>query len=184
MESDIYALYGVRKNPPIPDNVDFLSGVPIHSPLPDPLVFEVNHPTGVPLGHLMGSTIPVASKRLVEVLRQVGVDNMQIFSALLRNAETQEEWSSHVAFNVIGMVNAVDREASKFDEIMPGPGAMPSLVDFDEVAISRAKAMDLRMFRIPDNPTFFVVHESVIAALRREAPPEGWGISAAQLKVQ
>ncbi len=113
IEPDIYVELGeVSKNPVMPDpdrpydHIGFLGGRYIKAAVPNPLQFEVSCTKEVP--HLLGAESPVVSTRFAGCLSRLGVDNFQVFPAVLVNPETGEEWHDYLAFNAVGLVDAVD----------------------------------------------------------------------------
>jgi hypothetical protein len=184
IKPDIYSDHGVVENPAIPPKLSFQRGVLIQEPLPSPLVFRVNFPKAAALPHLLGDIILVASDRFIAALRKAGVDNFQLFPAVLRNPEVSAEWTGFHAFNVLGLLDAADMDASKYQTIMEGAEHLPPVVDFEELVLSRAATHEQPMFRVLQSPSLLVVHQRVVDVLRRERPPEGWGITATTVDVK
>src|SRR5688572_251168 len=54
----------------------------------------------------------VMSKRLVDTLQRLGVENLQTFPAEITNDVTGAVLHDHVVFNIVGMVSAADAAAS------------------------------------------------------------------------
>ena len=184
LDGDIYANFGVTKNPDLHPNAGFLNGRIIPDDLiKPPLAFEVDYPSGHQPEHMLGDSIPIVSNTLLEVLKNAGVDNLQIFPALLINPTTKEQWDNYFAFNVIGMLDAANMDQSKFDEIMEGDDHVPALVDFEDIVLDRSKTYDLRMFRIIQSPEIIFVRENVIAALSANRPKDGWGLTVEEVDV-
>ncbi len=192
IEPDIYAeLGGVSESPKVPDpgssrgqNIGFQAGRYIKAPVPNPLEFEVDCPGDVP--HLTGAEIPVVSAMFADRLRKAGVDNFQLFPAILRNPETGKEWRDHFAFNVVGVVDPVDMTASKFKTIMDGDDdSVGALLAFDYLVFSRAKChdLDLRMFRLHQSEMMMFVIDRVLEKLRAMKPAGGWGFTSTEIPV-
>ncbi len=184
IEPGIHDLYGIAGYPRLPDEVSFLSGRPISAALSSPLVFAVNHPRGETPGHLLGKQIPVVSDLLLSVLKGAGVDDFQAFPAVLHNSDTGDRWTGRYAFNVLGMLDAVDLAASKYDEIMPGEEGEPPLVDFEKLVIDGSKTRGALLFRLVQNPLTMLVHQKVRDQLRQTKPLEGWGITTFEVPVR
>ena len=64
--------------------LDLLRGATIAAVPPAPWVFDIEIDQAQP-PHLLGGRVPLASERLLTVLSQAGVDNIQTFPALLRS---------------------------------------------------------------------------------------------------
>lgn len=183
VEPDIHDLRGISGYPQMSDDVSFLAGVPISVSLGKPLVFNVNHPPGERPRHLLGMQIPVVSELLLQAMTAAGVDNFQAFPAVLRNTDTGAQWDGYFAFNVIGLLDAMDLRASKYTEIMPGNDQIPALLDFEKLAIDGSKTRNLLLFRLLQNPGAMLVHHKVRDQLRQQKPPEGWGITTFEIPV-
>ena len=191
IRQDIECDYGVVDSPRLPRSPSgitesFLAGRAIKLALPNPLVLTVDFPKGVPLSHFMGNVIPVFSAAFVDALRSAGVDNFELFPALLRNPDTGEEWKGYQAFNEIGLVDAASESGSASNVIMPGgtdPGQVPELVSYTKLVLDGAKARNLLMFRLARDPTTLLLHESVVATLNARQPPGGWGITLKEIAV-
>ena len=178
---DIFAYHGIKIEPIIPGNPNFLTGQLLSITWPAGLTFEIDHPAGTPVEHFMQRSIPVGSRLFLDCLRRAGVDNLQTYPVHLHNTSTDEELVDYEAFNVIGVVDAVDLAASTFDEVMPGGDPVPPLLDFERIVFAHARTAGLGMFRIPQNRTLLFVHESVMDVLDQHAPSTGWGISVAEV---
>jgi len=177
LEPGIHELYGIADYPQLPDDVSFLTGRPIATALPGPLVFAVNHPKGETPKHLLGMQVPVVSDLLLQAMAASGIDNFQIFPALLRSAGTGEQWSGYHAFNAIGLIDATDMRGSKYEEIMAGNDEVPALLDFETLVIDGSRTRNLLLFRLAQNPGAMLVHERVRSELRQRKPPGGWGFT-------
>jgi hypothetical protein len=141
----------------------------ISEPLPRPLVFSVSNPADEPPRHLVGTMIPVASQQLIDVLQAAGVDNLQTFPALLRNDLTGQSWSGYFAFNLLGLVDAVERR--------------PGTFDFQELVFSESKVAHRLMFRTIHNPLDVFISDRVRSELLSRRPPEGWGVTTTEVPV-
>lgn len=175
--------YGVNKNPQIPD-VSFIEGVVIKAKLPNPLIFEVDYPSQSEVPHLISNTIPICSDHLVKTLRSAGVDNFQVFAAVLRNPKIKTEWTGYWAFNAIGMLAAANLEKSEYDTIMeedPEGGDVP-LVGFLNIVLDKRKAKNKSMFRLAESPATLLVHDLVLKHMVANRPPDGWGIDATEVE--
>lgn len=134
------------------DEIDFTSGRIINEIIPLPIRFETTYePKSNPHHYYdYGTCIPVISKFLLNILEKSFVDNFQVFPAMLYNPKMKAEWHDFYAFNVIGMVNATDLDASRYGEIMPGNDeGVPSLGSFTVLALKEEKIHGFDMFREP-----------------------------------
>jgi hypothetical protein len=166
------------------DRISFLAGRLIIEALPSPMRFNVNHPLGTTPAHFLRHTIPVVSKLFLETLTAAGADNMQVFPAILENPTTGQTWSDFFAFNVVGLVDAIDPAGSLSTEVMPGDsGGVPPLRDFQKVVLSAAKARDLPMFRLLQNPIDIFVAARIWDYMRAHKPANSrWGVSSFEVQ--
>lgn len=172
--------HAVTDEPELPPEVSFSKGAHIAAELPDPLVFEVSQPAGGTPPHFVGTTIPVFSSLLVDTLRSAGVANFQVFPAVLRDPGANTQWDGYWAFNAIGLIAAADVDKSSADTIVRGgPRGVPvPLLAFHELVLDRHKTRDVAMFRLWESPGTLLVHERVLAHIRKHRPPDGWGFEA------
>ena len=179
LRADPFSDYDITKRPTLPDKVSFTDGQRLDEALlPSPLEFEVNHPFDVPLEHMIGLIIPVVSKYFVEQLVKAGVDNIQTFPAALSNPTTGQSWDSHVALNILTVLDAVDMDASDFQVVMDGPGDAPPLVGFQEIVIDAERAAGHRIFRLAQETSVIIGDSAVLDVLKGSKPEKGWGIHA------
>ena len=184
IEADNYSDYGVTKNPRFPMGVSFMSGVKITESLSDPLIFEVDNPSQDELPHLLGDTIPIVSDHLLQTLKDCGVDNFQVFPAVLRNPELGVEWKGYWAFNVIGLLAAANLGESEGDTIMEGdPGGVEvPLIGFLNVVLDKDKTCDMSMFRLAESPDIILIHHKIATHIVENRPPNGWGIDLTEVE--
>jgi hypothetical protein len=166
--------------------INLLRGVPVIVPTPEVFEFDINPKKKEEPAHFLGGVDSlVLSVRLVDALRQAGVDNFEIFPAILRDPKTNRVWKDYYLFNEIGLVDAVLPEASDGDIIMEGNGDdIPGLIAYHEVVFDAQKVAEHKMFRIPQCPVDLYMAEEVVEVLANLSPPEKWGIETSVVKVQ
>jgi Immunity protein family (Imm11) len=161
-------------------NLDFLRGAPITAGLPTPWIFDIEIDSAQP-PHLLGRQIPLASERLLKVLTDTGVDNIETFPAVLRG-RGGAEWRQHYVINVIGLVDAADLGASSGTVIAEGPDG-PTRIMFDHLVLAHAQARGLPLFRLFHDPATLLVEDRIMRALDAHRPVEGWGFAAFEIEV-
>jgi hypothetical protein len=176
--------YSVTDEPELPGDIEFIDGTKIDEPLPNPLEFTVDYPSRGELPHFVGMTIPVMSDSLVKVFRSAGVENFQTFPAVLRNPEIGEEWGGYWAFNVIGLIAAANLEKSKADTIMEGDseGVAVPLLGFHTLVLDKKKTRNSAMFRLAESSSILLVHDRVLAHIKKNRPKNGWGFEATEIE--
>jgi hypothetical protein len=154
-------------------------------PVPPVFEFEV---TGYdylePRHFLRGDESVVVSEKFLDALRQAGVDNFEVWPAILRERGGKRVWRNYFAFNEIGLLDAVATEASTGDMLLEGNGEnIKPVIAFDEVVFDGRKTHGKKMFRIPQWPSVLYISGTVMDVLRKLAPPEKWGITSTGIKV-
>jgi hypothetical protein len=161
-------------------NLDFLRGATIADAPPPPWIFDVAIERNQP-PHLLGGLIPMVSERLLAVLLNAGVDNLQAFPALLRGRDGSE-WRRHSVINVIGLLDAADLEMSAGETLAEGDDG-PTLIDFRSLVLSRPRTLGIGVFRLFQSPTTLLVHDRILRALDAQRPAEGWGFAAFEIEM-
>jgi hypothetical protein len=182
IEPDNEADYGITRNPAV--KVSFFTGKVIASPLPEPLVFRVDHPPDVAPPHFLGDRIPVCSRLLLGVLEAAGVGNIQSIPAVLENPDVGARWTDYVAINVLGLRAAARLDQSTFDTLVGGDAqsGVPPLLAFHEIVLDAAKVKGCLMFRLAESPSTLLIHDSVNAYIDAHAPSEGWGFDTIEVR--
>jgi hypothetical protein len=94
---------------------------------------------------------------LVEALRAAGVDNLDVYTAIIRHPNTGETWTNYKAVNIIGIVSCADMAQSNT------PAATGELIDvpFDGLVIDEQRTGGALMFRLAEAIGGIVIHEKV-----------------------
>ena len=171
---DMYADVGVLEDP-VPRPGRFRLGQSIAGALPEPLVFPVDNTDERPPRGMEGISIPVWSGAVLRCLQGAGVDNLQVFHAILRNA-ADREWRDYFAVNVLGAVSCMAK-SSETSPIAERPSGA-ALVKVHKLVINPVRAAGLELFRLAESPGVLLMHQRLLDALQKNAPPQGWGISA------
>ena len=108
---------------------------------------------------LVDVCIPLMSKPLVEALKEIGVANLELFSAVLTNNQTAEK-HDYYAYKLVGVVAAADLNKSDWTSYDSKPISGTS---FKSLALDtdKAEASGLLMFRLEENINALMVHEKV-----------------------
>jgi hypothetical protein len=187
IQPDNFSDYGVTKNPKLSGDVSFIDGAKIEEPLPKRLIFEVDYPAGEEPPHFLGDVVPVFSDRLVETLREAGVDNFEAFPAVLRNPDTGKEWKNFWAVNTLGLVSWVNLKHSEYDTLMKASpaGVGVPLLGFTTIVLDKKKTRDdLLMFRLAESPSTLLIHDRVFQYLVAHTPPGKWRFDAFDVEVR
>ena len=106
--------------------------------------------------------IPIMSKRLCDVLLNAGVDNLELFPAKLKNNQTSQVFDYYV-YNILGLVAAMDLQKSAYETYKGEKPVADTAIH--ELVIDESKVYDLLFFRLAENVSTIVVHESIKLAI-------------------
>jgi hypothetical protein len=122
--------------------------------------------------------IPIISLPMKEVLDSCGVSNIDYYEVQVLDAELLGETPVYLAFNIIGIVAAVDLASSNYED--PFEDKLISVI-FNSVKIDESKARSVLIFRLAESLHTIVVHKTVKIALEqagfpslRFVEPENW----------
>lgn len=154
-----------------PENLGptWVLGRPITSAVPRPLIYKLDPQWPGNVREMMDElACPLMSDNLVAALRSVGVDNLQLFDAVIEDPATGTTHTNYKAFNVIGLVAAADMGKS----VLMGTSDSTIIdVDFESLAIDEKKAAPFRLFRLAENVSTIIVDDVVRREVaRREIP--------------
>ena len=156
-----------------PIELDFLSGSVITLPIDTPFVFTTNAKSGNELRDFLDCSFPLMSKRFLRFFEESGVDNLQVFPAVIKSTEDGTIWEDYFVINVLGMIACADINNSTYDEIMPGHYI------FDELAINADKAKGALLFRLHEHSPTIIMHKSVGKYIMSKDPDKttkGWTV--------
>jgi len=127
--------------------------------VPKPLIIPItaeDECDGDPL-ELYDYNIPLMTSRLKEAFTAAGVDNIDFYDAILRDSENNKEFH-YFAFNVIGLVSAVDLRKSSLSSF-DGDYKIDSSIR--GMTIDKTRTQNLLCFRLLENVKTLVVHEKI-----------------------
>jgi hypothetical protein len=140
-------------------------GRPFTKPPPDPMVVPIEAIDGYQgePPEMVDGNICFFSRRMVDVLRAAGVDNLDCYPAILRDQENGRDFP-RLAGNILGLVAAADLKSSEWENL---DGAPKLDTHFDRLVVDDGAARGLLMFRLAESTGTIVVHEKVKLALER-----------------
>jgi len=140
----------------------WMAGVAITVPVREPLELELDPAQPGPLKEMYNLEMLVMSERLVEALQKAGVDNLQVFRAVIADPVTGTRRTDYRVVNIVGCVAAADLANS----VWTTPSGPPIVdVDFDSLVIDERRAGGLLLFRLAECISAIVVHRAVREAL-------------------
>jgi len=167
----------VTNYPPV--DTSFLSGAIIdESAIPETIRVQGMFRADAPPSHFQLGKIPIFSTQFVEALRSGGVDNIQVFPAVIVG-DDGTEWSNYHAVQIVGLVRCADLEKSDCQIIARAVDeSSPPLCIFDELEIDPQKVpAGFRIFRLAEQPSWILINEPLLDLLLDSAPDTdiGWG---------
>jgi len=132
-----------------------------------PVVVEIqpNNELGVLLPYF--GTATLMSDAFCDSLREAGVDNLDLYDAVIRSQDGSVVHGGYKAFNLIGVIKAADLSHTIFND--PGPRLFDASIN--ALAIDAGKARGLLMFRLAEYVAAVMVHENVKRALEAKRFP-------------
>ncbi len=140
------------------------------SEIPNPVIIKIRPSYPDDLIEMYNEDAIVMTKRLLSALQEAGVDNLDVYPAIIVNEETGFRTEDYVAVNLIGLVKAVDIANSNVTGGNTDTVDEPHFLDtdFDGLAIDPEKAKDHLMFRLAENTSAIVIHRSVKEHLEKK----------------
>ena len=152
----------VAKLPDVEGVESWMSGAFIAEPVQEPLELVLDPDQPGPLKEMYNLEMLIMSERLVTSLQNAGVDNLQVFRAVLVDPTNQNRREDYRVVNIVGRVAAADLENS----LWTSPSGRPIVdVDFDSLTIDERRAGGLLLFRLAECVSAVIVHARVREAL-------------------
>ncbi len=141
------------------ENDLWIDGEPITFEVPEPIYYDLDskHPGNLKLLY-DSAPIPVMHKSLLDVLADCGVNNIQIYDAVILDLENNIEYTDYRSFNITETISAADIKKSEF--MGTSENTMID-ADFDRLVIDENKCIGRLLFRLAENITAIVVHERI-----------------------
>ena len=153
--------------PELPMEIGFRRGQLIDkTKLKIPVRCDMDPEWGEDLTIIMGIRIPMMRSDMVEILIKTGVNNLQLFDAIIVNPYTGTDVTNYKAVNIIGLVSAADEAASDF-KAFSDPPRIDTI--FRDLVIDPTKAQGQLMFRLAEDLSI-IVHEKIKEALEPSFP--------------
>lgn len=145
------------------ENVSWNRGARIQGHVPVPVHIYLDPEAPGMLMPMYHKGVLLMCDALISALEGAGVANLELFDAILVDEANQREYTNYKLVNIVGAISAADLEQS----IHTTHGAPLFDVDFDSLVIDDRKAHGALMFRLAENVSGIVVHESVRVAVHK-----------------
>jgi len=136
--------------------------------VPEPLEFELKpldpdaSDEGPEMPEYFKGRVPLFRDDLVHALQQAGVDNLELYRAVIVDPDNGQRYTEYKAVNIVGSISAADMARSN---ATVNPGGPVLDVNFDGFSVDERKARGALMFRLAENTGAILVHESVVDRL-------------------
>ena len=147
---------------PYIEDADFDVGRRIAVPVPDPLPFPLKprNPNasdhGPEMPEYFKGTIPLFRQDLIEAMIAGGVDNLDLFNAVVIDPDDGRRHTNYKAVNIVGLISAADMGKSN---ATVHPGGPLIDVDFDGLVVDDTKTRGALIFRLAESTNAILVHE-------------------------
>jgi hypothetical protein len=141
------------------DDGPWMTGSPVDPP-PGVVTYEIQRKRPGNLRALYSEfEVPIVRADLLQLLQEAGVDNLQLFKAVIRDPAKRVEHKNYSAFNILGLVAAADMGKSR---VMHSRSVTGVDHDFEALALASDRIPgDLLLFRLAESVNAIVVHEKV-----------------------
>ncbi len=175
MKNNILSDFESTLNEPksFPRDINFISGKVITEEIQTPLIFTTNAKRGDTMLDFFKGSVTLMSKRFLKILQGAGVDNLQVFPAIVKSEEDGTIWTDYFAINILSMISCADLSKSTYDEIMPGHYI------FEELAIFPEKTNGELLFRLQEHSPTIIMHRNIGVHIKSQDPDKtllGWTV--------
>lgn len=176
---DLRDLAMLGRGPRIP-GIDFMAGKRFDPTIaiPRPLRYELNPEAPGEMPWFFDAGGPLMHDRMVEALRAAGIDNIDVYDALIVDPDEGSEWTEYKAVNIVGLVAAANMTTSIIDS---SDSARLITTKFEKLVLEPERAHGLLIFRLAEKVSAIIVHEKVKAEIEARRigplgfiPPEQW----------
>ena len=141
---------------------NWMSGTELRFDVPTPIIYELeedeyDEPPNIPPFD-DSLPIPYMHNDLYEAFLAAGVNNLQVYDAVIRDLKRGIEHNDYKAFNVVGVVSAANMDES---EMMNISDSEIIDADFDRLVIDEDKCRGQLLFRLAENISAIIVDERV-----------------------
>jgi len=149
---------------PFFEDVSFLTGEKIAEPVAKPLEYTLkrlnphaeDHAPYMP--STLGTRMPLFRDDLLAALRKCGVDNLDVYDAVITDPGAGSVMTNYKAVNIVGAISAADMGRS----VATVHGGAPMMdVEFDELVVDAVKARGALMFRLAEAVATVLVHQRI-----------------------
>lgn len=162
----------------------WFTGARLGFQVPQPLRFKLSTKRRGNAKAFYGPRVPLIRMDLLAALQEAGVDNLELFDAILEDPVTGAGYTDYKALNVLGLVAAADMTASEWQAGLGRELIGADLIDvfFEKLVLDPRLTQGLLFFRLAQSANAVVIHEQVKKVVdARGVPgmvfyePKDWG---------
>ena len=119
---------------------------------------------------LTGFNLQIFSPKLIQLLSEMGVDNIEYYPVELVNHETDEIITNYKIANILGKIECLDFENSRFERFESGAlmYVKKFKVDMEKLEDKKGSHQTPKLFRLGEFPFIILAHEEVKALIEKE----------------
>ena len=156
----------ITNEPQLPSGSDlWIDGAPLESPIEEPLVYEIEDGDEGEMGAFIRTAAPLMSQDLVKTIQSCGVDNLDLYKAVIREVATGREYRNYVAVNIIGVISGAD-PAQSVSTSIDGLGTW-----FEHLVLDEQSTRGALVFRLRGSLSKVFVHRRVKEAIEAKTFP-------------
>jgi hypothetical protein len=152
----------VMDDVPFFEDIDFDLGERISARVPQPLRFKLEpldpnaNDVGPDMPEFFDESVPLFREDLIAAMQEAGVDNLDLYDAVIYDPDTKKRYTNYKAVNIIGAIAAADMSKSK---ATVHPGGPVIDVEFDELVLDETRTGGVLIFRLAEATGTILVHE-------------------------
>jgi hypothetical protein len=147
----------------------WMMGEIITREVPRPFIFNLDPEYPGKMKPMYEGGILLMRDDLLSALSNAGVDNLQVFPALIRDKKNGQDYENYKAVNIIGVIACADMAQSvRMDPEDDDSDIID--VNFDSLFIDEKKARGSLLFRLAESVSAIIVHQQVRDLVEKNVP--------------
>ncbi|EKO52326.1 hypothetical protein LEP1GSC132_1127 [Leptospira kirschneri str. 200803703] len=140
--------------------------IPVDVVISQPLKHEIEPDDEGVMIPYFSAAIPLMSHALIEAFREAGVDNLELYQAVIDETRTGRKYEDYSAVNIIGLVTSTNPQKS-FEPILGNQSSGAGW--FKGILIAPEQAQGLLLFRLAESVDLVIVHRCVKEVVEKKA---------------
>ena len=149
-------------NPSGKGRVRWINGKQLRHPPKTPLKFKLNTKKGPLMPDFFDVDMPILSSRLLGAFVRAGVENIFSYPVELQNPSTGEVHKDYRAVNIVGVMRVAELDGLENED----GNEVRYVSDVDNLKINPERCAGQLCFRLYENLSSIIVHESVVAQIQ------------------